>query len=166
MYDPESVADMIGLAAVIIQDLSARRVKDYSFEWSRITSFEGDTGPYLQFTHARLCSLEKKCAAAGIHVNNTSYSANIVDAEAQEIIMSCAKLPSVVVQNALVQQEPCYLVKYLMEICQVVSSSLEKLRVIGKETSVAESRFLVFQCARITIGNALLLLGIKPVEAM
>ncbi len=58
--DPESTADIIGISAVLIQDLSARRIKDYAFEWSRMTSFEGDTGPYLQFSHTRLCSMERK----------------------------------------------------------------------------------------------------------
>ena len=58
----EEVADIIGLSAVIIQDLSARRIKDYDFNWARMTSFEGDTGPYLQYTHARLCSIERKAA--------------------------------------------------------------------------------------------------------
>merc|ERR1711991_900677 len=62
--DPEGTADIVGLSAVVIQDLTAKRGKDYVFEWDRVTSFEGDTGPYLQYAHARLCSIEEKALAA------------------------------------------------------------------------------------------------------
>ncbi|KAI8869769.1 arginyl-tRNA synthetase [Ramicandelaber brevisporus] len=57
--DPEYVSDIVGMSAVIIQDFGARRIKDYEFNMERNLSFEGDTGPYLQYTHARLCSIER-----------------------------------------------------------------------------------------------------------
>jgi arginyl-tRNA synthetase len=58
--NPEAVADRIGVSAVVVQDLGAKRIKDYAFDWKRITTFEGHTGPYLQYAHARLCSMEDK----------------------------------------------------------------------------------------------------------
>lgn len=58
--DPAKVADIVGMSAVTAQDMGARRIKDYTFDWARMTNFEGDTGPYLQFAHARICSIERK----------------------------------------------------------------------------------------------------------
>jgi arginyl-tRNA synthetase len=58
--DPEKTADIVGLSAVVIQDLSARRIRDYDFSWDRMTNKEGNTGPYLQYAHARLCSMDDK----------------------------------------------------------------------------------------------------------
>ena len=52
-----AVADVLGRSAVVVQDLKARRLKDYTFAWDRVLTHEGDTGPFLQYTHARLSSL-------------------------------------------------------------------------------------------------------------
>jgi len=53
-HEFERAAHVAGLSAIVIQDLHAKRGKDYSFDLSRMTAFKGDTGPYLQYTHARL----------------------------------------------------------------------------------------------------------------
>ena len=57
MENIDEVADILGRSAVVVQDLKARRQKDYSFAWDRVLHHEGDTGPFLQYTHARLQSL-------------------------------------------------------------------------------------------------------------
>ena len=51
----------MGLSAVIIQDLRAKRIKDYDFNWDRMLADHGDTGPYLQYAHVRMASIERKC---------------------------------------------------------------------------------------------------------
>lgn len=58
--NPEAVADNIGITAVMAQGMSGKRVHNYLFNIARMTSFEGNTGPYLQYTHARLCSILRK----------------------------------------------------------------------------------------------------------
>jgi len=58
--DLEWTADQLGISAVIIQDLSAHRNGDYRFDWSRMLSFQGETGPYLQYAHARICGIIRK----------------------------------------------------------------------------------------------------------
>jgi len=58
--DPEAVADKVGMAAVLIQDFTSRRIKDYKFDWKRMTSFEGNTGPFLQYSHAYYVVLKQK----------------------------------------------------------------------------------------------------------
>jgi arginyl-tRNA synthetase len=60
--DPEKVADILGISAVMVQDMSEKRINNYPFNIERMTSFEGDTGPYLQYAHARICSIQRKVA--------------------------------------------------------------------------------------------------------
>jgi len=56
--EPIDLSDLIGLSAVVVQDLSAKRIKDYEFHLERVTSYQGFTGPYLQYSHARLSSMK------------------------------------------------------------------------------------------------------------
>ena len=57
--NPDEVADLVGISAVMIQDMQSKRINNYEFKWERMLSFEGDTGPYLQYAHSRLKSLER-----------------------------------------------------------------------------------------------------------
>jgi arginyl-tRNA synthetase len=62
------VAEHMGLAAIVVQDLRAKRIKDYQFSWERILQIEGDSGPFLMYTHARLCSL-RDAASIKVYAN-------------------------------------------------------------------------------------------------
>jgi len=163
--NPEAVADTVGISAVIVQDLSSRRVRDYDLDWNRMTSFEGDTGPYLQYTHARLCSMERKAAEEGTTVNPNADLSKLVEKEATDLFSVIGKYPAVIQQSFQVL-EPCVIVTYLMNLCHHVSGTLEKLRVVGREKSQAEPRLILYWCARIVLGNGLKLLGLMPLERM
>ena len=58
--DPVKTADVLGISAVMVQDMSGKRINDYPFNLDRMTAFEGDTGPFLQYAHARLCFIQRK----------------------------------------------------------------------------------------------------------
>eukprot|EP01114_Cavostelium_apophysatum_P021285 TRINITY_DN7386_c0_g1_i1.p1 TRINITY_DN7386_c0_g1~~TRINITY_DN7386_c0_g1_i1.p1 ORF type:complete len:618 (+),score=209.90 TRINITY_DN7386_c0_g1_i1:107-1855(+) len=163
--DPERIADIIGISAVVIQDLSARRIKDYTFDLERMTSFEGDTGPYLQYTHTRLCSMERKALEQGVSVNIEADLNLLVESEAHNILADVAKWPSTITR-AHQELEPCVIVTYLMGLSHTVSAALEKVRVVGAEKKLAEARLLCYFTARIVIGNGLKMLGLVPLERM
>jgi len=165
--DPEYTAFQIGLSAVFIQDLSARRIKEYEFTWERVTSFEGDTGPYLQYAHARICSIERKANAKGIKLNIDSNLEYLNDKkEASSLITQIAKFPSII-QDAANQTEPCVLVNYLFDLTHAFSSASEKLNVVqNTDKNAAESILLLFHCVRITLGNGLKILGLIPIDRM
>ena len=57
IQDPVFASDLVGMSSILIQDMTARRCKDYDFDWNRMLSFEGDTGPYLQYQHSRMVCL-------------------------------------------------------------------------------------------------------------
>lgn len=164
--DPELVADIVGLSAVIIQDLSARRMRDYAFNWNRITSFEGDTGPYLQFAYARLFSIERKAAPQNITVNPKADLTLLENVpEAHGLALAIARFPSAI-QATANTLEPCVLITYLFSLAHAISTASEKLWVLGKEKNEAEAVLLLYWCARITLGNGMKILGLKPLERM
>eukprot|EP01114_Cavostelium_apophysatum_P001475 TRINITY_DN11280_c0_g1_i1.p1 TRINITY_DN11280_c0_g1~~TRINITY_DN11280_c0_g1_i1.p1 ORF type:complete len:607 (-),score=163.36 TRINITY_DN11280_c0_g1_i1:918-2738(-) len=163
--NPEVVADIIGLSAVVIQDFTARRIKDYAFNWKKMTSFEGDTGPYLQYTHTRLCSIERKAKMAGVLASPDCDVSLLKENEALDVLTWVGKYPSIVLQTYQTL-EACTVVTYLMGLAHTVSSALEKIRVVGVEPKLAESRLAVYSCARIVLGNGLRLLGLIPLEHM
>ncbi|KAI9499695.1 hypothetical protein BDB00DRAFT_795158 [Zychaea mexicana] len=160
--DPEQVADEIGLSAVKIQDNAARRIKNYEFDRNRMFTFEGDTGPYIQYAHARLMSIERK---SGLQINHNANVELLTEPEAIEVLRSVAQYPDLVrsLMNGL---EPCNVVTYAFKLSHDISSCFEALWVRGAAPEVADARLLMYYCARVTLGNAMRLLGLKPLERM
>ncbi|KAF9919399.1 hypothetical protein BX616_000010 [Lobosporangium transversale] len=161
--DPLAVADNIGISAIMTQDASARRVKNYDFDWKRMFSFEGDTGPYLQYAHARLCSIERKTE---MEVNPNADLRHLDDSRAAaDLITMIARYPQIVRETARLF-EPVNIVGYAMKLSHHVSQALESMYVMGAEKDVAEARLFMYWCARMTLGNAMRLLNLKPQERM
>ena len=160
----EAVADSIASSAVFIQDFNAKRIKDYEYNRERMTSFEGYTGPYLQYAHARCCGVERK---SGIEVPASSdvHFELLVEKEAESLIMHIAKFGDVIM-NTFNNLEPNTLVTYLFELSHFISSAFSALRVKGSEENLAKARLFLFHCSRIVLGNGLRLLGLRPLEKM
>ena len=165
--DPERTADILAVSALFVQDMAARRVKDYDFKIERVTQFEGDTGPYLQYAHSRLCSIERK--AGEEVVTMMSMNDQILDLlsepEAFDLSLSLARFPDVI-QEARIGMEPCTVVNYLMALSRQVSTCLDRLWVTGQETRLAAARLALYKAARIVLGNGLRLIGLVPLERM
>ncbi|KAI8053954.1 arginyl-tRNA synthetase [Syncephalis plumigaleata] len=157
IQNPEEIADTIGVSAIIVQDMSAKRIKNYAFDWQRMFSFEGDTGPYLQYAHVRLCSIERN---ASVKVNPDADITLLTEKPAIDLIEQIARFPDVVI-TARKGFEPCAIV-----LSHAVSSALEALWVVGQEEPIAEARLLLYWAARQTLNNALRLIGLKPLEHM
>mmetsp|Transcript_10884 Transcript_10884/g.14957 ORF Transcript_10884/g.14957 Transcript_10884/m.14957 type:complete len:254 (+) Transcript_10884:1-762(+) len=165
--DPQATADQIGMSAVFVQDFNAKRIKNYEMNWSRMTSFEGNTGPYLQYAHARLCSVQRKVLGEYLSAAPSAdidYSL-LKEDEAFDLLFEVAKYPSIL-QRAFSQLEPVVLVSYLYELAGAISVAHEKLRVLGNVKEVMDARMLLFWAARMTLGNALRILGLVPLEKM
>ncbi|KAF9213188.1 Arginyl-tRNA synthetase [Podila verticillata] len=161
--DPLHVADNIGISAIMIQDASARRVKNYDFDWGRMFSFEGDTGPYLQYAHARLCSIERKTE---MEVNPNADLSHLGDSRAAgDLITMIARYPQIV-RDTSRSFEPVNIVGYAMKLSHNVSQALESMYVMGAAKEVAEARLFMYWSARVTLGNAMRLLNLKPQDRM
>ncbi|KAJ3328294.1 hypothetical protein HDU76_010209 [Blyttiomyces sp. JEL0837] len=144
------------------EDMSSRRVKDYELDWDRMLAFEGDTGPYLQYAHARLCSIERN---AGFTVDTSVNLATLTEAAAVDLIDVIAMYPDIV-REAANSREPCNIVSYAFRLAHAVMVAFDNLYVQNQPPEIAAPRLAMFRSARITLGNALKCLGIKPLERM
>ena len=165
--NPDEVADLVGISAVMIQDMQAKRINNYEFKWERMLSFEGDTGPYLQYAHSRLRSVERK---AGDLFNveelvNADFSLLNKDECAATLVRILAQYPDVL-RNAMKTHEPSTIVTYLFKLTHQVSSCYDILWVAGQEKNVAQARLALYAAARQTLNNGMRLLGLTPVDRM
>lgn len=160
---PETVADNIGISSIIIGDLSAKRIKNYEFSWDRVTSFEGYTGPYLQYNHARLCNI----LDMNRHITlseNINYSL-LHESEAINLVCHIAQFNDIISQ-CLHTLEPNTLVTYLFELSNLISLSHQKLWVKNQPNDIAQARLLLFYCAKCVLSTGLRILGLHPIEKM
>lgn len=169
--NPEAIADTVGLTAVMVQDMSGKRVNNYPFDMARMTSFEGDTGPYLQYCHARMSSILRKVGVtvADLQQHIAENPATLdVDADNDHyinLLRLIAQYPDVTAM-ALRNHEPSTIVTYLFRLAHQVSSSYDVIRVVGSDISrdVTLTRAALYASARQVLANGMRLLGVIPVD--
>ncbi|CCU81203.1 Putative arginyl-tRNA synthetase [Blumeria hordei DH14] len=160
--DPLATADILGISSVMVQDMSGKRINNYEFNMDAMTSFEGDTGPYLQYAHARLSSITRK---AGLSSDDL-LSANLdllTEPHAVNLIRVISQYPDVI-QNTLKTLEPTTILTYLFKMTHTLSSSYDHLRIVGSERELMKARMALYAAARTVLNNGMRLLGLSPVE--
>lgn len=153
-------AEKVGIGAIIFADLVNDRVRDVDFSWDRALDFEGETGPYLQYTHARICSLleKSKCKLTkDVEVDN-------LDAEF-EIVKKLEKFDEAISQAAQ-NYKPHIIARYLLDLAQLFNSYYQNNPILNQEPKLKHARLLVCDCVRQVLANGLDLLGLKSVEEM
>ncbi|KAJ7146096.1 hypothetical protein C8R44DRAFT_723937 [Mycena epipterygia] len=165
--DPEFTADQIGMTCIKCQDMSAKRVHSYNFDPERMTSFEGDTGAYLQYAHVCLCSMERKVAPTVVVPSDISTLnlALLSEPKAREIAFMLGTYPDVV-RTALKTYEPSNIVSFCFRLSHLISSAWETLMVMGQEHDLAVARLFLYMCARDVLGSAMRLLSLCPLTRM
>ncbi|KIW22125.1 arginine-tRNA ligase [Cladophialophora immunda] len=162
--DPERVADVLAITAIMVQDLSGKVRNGYEFNINQMTAFEGDTGPYLQYAHARLCSIERK-ANADLSALSSADLSLLKESHAINLARSLAQWPDVVL-NTLKTREPATVLTYLFKMAHALSSSYDHLQVVGSEPELQKARLALYEAARQVLWNGMTLLGLSPVERM
>ncbi|KAI6806657.1 arginyl-tRNA synthetase, partial [Hortaea werneckii] len=173
--DPEATADTLAISAIMVQDYSGKMINNYNFDMERMTSFEGDTGPYLQYSHARVCSMERKAGIPRDQLLTADFSL-ITAKEGVELIRSLAQWPDVFL-NTYRTREPVTVLTYLFKMTHLLSSCYDAKDTANKNAKTmsvmyAESeekkRALMglYDAARQVLGNGMRLLGLTPVERM
>jgi len=140
------------------------RINNYKFDMETMTSFEGDTGPYLQYAHARLCSITRKVNLSDEELSSADLSI-LTEAHATQLVRTLAQWPDVV-QNTLKTLEPTTILTYLFKMTHSLSSSYDHLRIVGTEPEIMKARMALYDSARIVLSNGMRLLGLTPVERM
>jgi arginyl-tRNA synthetase len=130
----------------------------------RMTSFEGDTGPYLQYAHTRLCSIMRKANIPAEQIKSADMTL-LTETHATNLVRCLAQYPDVL-QNTLKTLEPATVVTYLFKMTHLLSSSYDVLRVLGEEEGIMYARLALYESARQVLSNGMKLLGLTPVERM
>ncbi|KAH9930170.1 arginyl-tRNA synthetase [Amylocystis lapponica] len=165
--DPETVAQEIGITGVKIQDMAAKRVNNYTFNWDRMLSFEGDTGPYLQYAHVRVTSISRKNPELlPLPPPAAIDTALLTEPATREIVFLLGSYPDVV-KTALRTHEPSGVVTYAFRLSHAISSAWETVVVKGEQdVEKARARMWLYLSARDVLGATMRLLSIKPLERM
>lgn len=158
----EEIAEQVGVGAVVFNDLKRERVKDVEFDLQEVVSFEGDTGPYLQYTHARLASIERRATAAGQGSAEPDWAAL---ADAAPILVRLGRFPDSVEQAAR-EAEPSILAGWLLNLGRDVNSWVGKARVLDQEPPVTAARLALVGGVRTVVRRGLGLLGVRAPEEM
>lgn len=157
-----TVARQVGIGAVKYADLSSDRIKDYVFDWKRMVAFEGNTGPYLQYAHARIQSIFRKAAADG---GATAGAVQLGAPEERALALELLSFGRAVseVESSL---EPHRLCGYLYGLAQSFSSFFNACPVLKAEPAERASRLALCQATARTLQLGLSLLGIEAPQRM
>lgn len=166
LENKEEVAKKVGIGAIIFNDLSNSRVKDEVFDWNNILNFQGETGPYIQYTYVRTKSVLEK---AGIKIDNISFNMlnfdSLEDTYSQNIIKLLYDFHNILIQ-VTEKNEPSILSRYLIELAKAYSVFYNENRIMVEDVNIKNSRiYLTFAVGKVLKIGANLL-GIEMPEKM
>ena len=155
------IAKQIGIGAVIFFALFNGRIKDIDFTWDKALNFDGETGPYVMYTHARLCSVLRKAEEITAAPDFTALD----DPESQAVLRLLDEFPQTV-KLAAQKNEPSYITRFSCELAKAVNRFYYEHRILDADASDSAARLMLTRAARTTIKTALSLLGIAAPEKM
>jgi arginyl-tRNA synthetase len=165
--DLDAIAAEVALAAIKYADLSADRIKDYTFDWDRMLSPLGNTGPYLQYAHARTCSIRRRAGGdeAGPMVVTSPDDLAVVEPAERALVLALSALEDAVV-DVEATLEPHRLCTYLYELASAFSTFFAECPVLKAEPSVRASRLALVELTGRVLAQGLELLGVAALERM
>lgn len=161
LENKDKVAEMVGVGAVIFGVLSNNRIKDIVFSYDKVLNFDGETGPYVQYTYARCCSLLKKIGEIG---ENCDYETLKKD-DAYELIKLIEKYPAVL-KEAGKRYEPSLVTRHLLAIASQFNKFYIEQNIMNSVESERNARLKVVKVTRDILCSGMALLGIDCPEQM
>lgn len=158
----DETAAIVGIGAVKFQELYNNRIKDYVFDWDEVLNFDGETGPYVQYTYARAKSVLRK---AGITEADTSGFNKITSDEEFALVKTLAEFPDVVAR-ARAKYEPSLITRHITEVAKAFNKFYNSSQIMVNDEELRNERLALTYATSIVIKQGLSLLGIKTVEKM
>jgi len=163
----EETAKQVGIGAVMFQELSNNRIKDYMFSWDRVLNFEGETGPYVQYTYARAASVLRKAGEKAVEkALNTKVDAKYISSDsAYDLVKLIYTLPEVIVE-AGEKYEPSIVTRHIINIAQSFNRFYHNEHVLVEDENEKTAKLSLVIAAKTAIKNGLTLLGMEAPEKM
>jgi arginyl-tRNA synthetase len=158
----EAIAEQVGVGAVVFNDLKRERVKDIDFVWEEVLTFEGETGPYAQYTHARLRSILRKAAEAGEGDAEPDWAAL---EDAVPVLLRLGRFPAVI-RSAAEHAEPSEVTSWVLGLCRELNAWYTQHRVLGQAPELTAARLALVRASATAIAAGLALLGLQAPEEM
>jgi len=162
LANAEDVAAAVGRAAVLFASLAVKRTKTVDFVWERIVNFEGETGPYLQYTHARFCSILRK---ADRQVPASPDWSLLSTDEEHAVVKQLGRMGPVL-ERVAEEGEPAQVCSWLLDLCSATNNFYNHQRVLCEDQALAGARLALVDAVRKRVRAGLELLGIVPLEEM
>ena len=161
LEDKRSAAEAVGVGAILWSVLYNARIKDVTFSWDKVLNFDGETAPYVQYTHARACSVLRKAEALP-----DSFDASLLnDPESTALLKAIAAFPEAV-RSAAEKYEPYVVARAVMQIANAFNRFYYEQRIMADDEAVRAARLALTLATRQTLKNGLNLLGLIAPERM
>lgn len=163
LEDKETVARQVGIGAIIFNDLYNQRIKDVVFNWDKILNFDGETGPYVQYTYARGASVLRKAGEVTIP-EEIDYSV-LTDEVTMNLLKDITRFPGVV-KDAAEKYEPFMISRFAVSVAQHFNKFYHDCQINVDDENIKMARLKVVSVTMRVIKDALELLGIECPEQM
>lgn len=160
--NPQEVAKNVALGAILFADISAKRIKNVKFEWNDILSFDGETGPYLQYCYVRTQSLREKY---GKPISLPHSFEGYQDVHELKLIRTLSKF-EFSLHKVIQENEPFYLGQYLMDVTKDFNRFYQACRILGQDEKQASMRMVLVTATESVLRTGMGLLGIPTPSKM
>lgn len=158
----EEVAQAIGIGAIVFNDMKHHRTHEIDFKWDEAFNFEGKTGPYVQYTHARICSLLRRAGGTSVEpIQHELYEQDTV----WELLYSIQQYPSVLMETTK-KNDPSQIAKYLLDICQLFNRFYAQERIFVDQQEEQQAKLALCKKVAQVLKHGLSMLTIKAPEAI
>ena len=158
----DEIAKQVGVGAIVFQELSNSRIKDYTFSWERTLSFDGETGPYVQYTHAR-CSAVLRKASEEV-TTDINYDL-LNDVDSAEVLKDIASFNKCILAS-LRKNEPHIVTRFVLDLAQAFNKFYHDNSILVEDVELRKARLALVAATRQSIENGLKLLGMHATERM
>ena len=161
--EKQDIANKVGIGAVIFNDLSASRIKDEIFDWDTMLNFNGETGPYIQYTYVRTNSVLKK--VANLPRADDVDAKELTGKEAENVLKLIYSFTNVI-EEATIKNEPSIVARFLIDLSKAFSSFYNENKIIVEDKKVQDARVYLTYATNLVLKNGANLLGMNMPEKM
>ena len=164
--EKDKIAEIVGSGAIKYFDLSQNRTSDITFTWDKVLSFEGNTGPYLQYTYVRIMSIFRKLKEENIEVKNNDIISDDMNGIERELAVELLRFPQAVVKS-YENYRPNIIADYLFDTAKLFNNFYNSSSILKEENKkVMDARILLARKTAFVLKEGLSLLGINTVNRM